>query len=155
MNLAAYHISAEHRNKIIEILGGEFALNAPDSLRDAFSSSAKGITESVMFSLATLPNSRYVSNFTFSPMPGNCGIVVSNGVFVHPEWRKRGLGKLLNLVRIDIASMLGYGALLCTDVLDNIPQQKILGSNGWADIYRFINPRTKNNISVHMYSVNQ
>lgn len=90
-----------------------------------------------------------VSSFELVPMINCCGIIVSTRVVVTEDFRNRGLGTILNSLRIDIARNLGYGLLLCTDVVDNIPQQRILIANGWKSIEEFINPRTKNRVAIH------
>lgn len=91
-----------------------------------------------------------VASWTLTPIPGCCGICVSTAALVRPDWRGKGLGKVLNRVRITQARIAGYGLLFCTDVLANEPQTKILIANGWKEIYRFINPRTKNTIGMHI-----
>jgi GNAT superfamily N-acetyltransferase len=83
-------------------------------------------------------------------MKNCCGICVSTAAFVDPKCRKNGLGRILNRVRIDLAKYMGYGLLLCTDVTRNKPQQRILESNGWKQLYTFINPRTKNEVAIHI-----
>lgn len=90
----------------------------------------------------------YVASFQLYPMINCCGICVSTQAEVVPAWRKHGLGTLLNAFRIDTARYLGYGLLLCTDVESNEYQRKILSRNGWMDLLKFINPRTKNAIFV-------
>ncbi len=82
-------------------------------------------------------------------MPGCCGICISTGSMVYPRFRKVGIGKLLNLLRKELATVLGYGLLICTDVITNDPQQKILDQNGWKHISSFRNPRTQNVVAIH------
>lgn len=89
-----------------------------------------------------------VASFQLYPMINCCGICVSTQAEVAPEYRGRGLGTLLNSLRIDIARYLGYGLLLCTDVDSNEYQRRILKKNGWKDIHTFLNPRTKNKIHI-------
>jgi len=83
------------------------------------------------------------------PMPGCCGIVISTGVTVNYAFQKRGLGTILNKLRITIAKDLGYGCMMCTDVTTNIAQSKILDKNGWSKLSSFINPRTNNVVNIH------
>jgi hypothetical protein len=94
-----------------------------------------------------------IAHFDLAPMPGCCGMVVSTAAMVYKKWRKKGLGTLLNKIRIDIAKFLGYGVMLCTDVLDNEPQQRILEKNGWFKVFEFDNPRTGNAIGVHVINL--
>jgi hypothetical protein len=89
-----------------------------------------------------------MSTFGLIEMPGCCGIAISTGAWIEHDYRKRGLGTLLNHVRLDIATDMGYSLLLCTDLFTNEPQRKILTKNGWLSLCRFRNKRTGNTISV-------
>jgi GNAT superfamily N-acetyltransferase len=92
--------------------------------------------------------SKIVSQFQLLQMPGCCGICISTGTYVNPEFRGKGVNVLLNNFRIDIAKDLGYGLLICTDLKSNIPQMKTLDKNGWKHIYEFKNPRTNNILNI-------
>lgn len=91
-----------------------------------------------------------ISNWSLVSMPGCCGCCISTGVYVVEHFQKKGLGTLLNRLRIDIARALGFGLLFCTDVVENDAQQKILTKNKWDFIYEFKNPRTNNQIGLHV-----
>lgn len=91
-----------------------------------------------------------VATFELRQMINCCGICVSTAAFVHEEWRGFGLGTAMNSLRIDIARAAGYSLLLCTDIVSNEPQMKILASNGWKEIYRFVNQGTGNTIGIHV-----
>lgn len=94
-----------------------------------------------------------LASFKLYPMIGCCGICVSTQAFVNPSFRGRGLGTLMNSIRIDIARYNGYSLLLCTDIEKNEPQRKILKSNGWKDIHKFINKRTQNTIFISVINL--
>ena len=89
-----------------------------------------------------------ISRFELAQMLGCCGICISTGTYVHPEFRGKGINSLLNNFRIAIAKDLGYGLLMCTDLKSNIPQMKTLDKNGWKHIHEFENPRTGNILNV-------
>lgn len=89
-----------------------------------------------------------VSQFKLIQIPGCCGICVSTGTRVYPDFRGKGVNILLNNFRIDIAKDLGYGLLMCTDLKSNTPQMKTLDKNGWKHIHEFENPRTGNILNV-------
>jgi GNAT superfamily N-acetyltransferase len=89
-----------------------------------------------------------VSQFKLIQMTGCCGICISTGTYVHPDFRGKGVNVLLNNFRIDIAKYLGYGLLMCTDLKSNTPQMKTLDKNGWKHIHEFKNPRTGNILNV-------
>lgn len=90
-----------------------------------------------------------VAFFQLSGMPGCCGVCVSHGASVYSQYRNKGLGTLLQLLRMDIARVNGYTVMLCTDRADNTYQNKILSKNGWPKIYDFTNKRTDNLINIH------
>lgn len=92
-----------------------------------------------------------VACFTLTQLPGCCGVLVSTGAWV--GYTGRGIGTLLNKLRIELAKNMGYGILMCTDLTDNIAQRRILEKNGWKDIYDFTNPRTGNHIAVSVYDI--
>lgn len=89
-----------------------------------------------------------VASFSLRQLPGCCGVLVSYHGRVYNPYRKMGIGTLLNQMKIDIARVWGYTTLLCTDVIDNQPQRKILGKNGWKDIHTFTNKRTGNLVAI-------
>ena len=89
-----------------------------------------------------------ISRFELAQMLGCCGICISTGTYVHPDFRGKGVNSLLNNFRIDIAKCLGYGLLMCTDLKSNTPQMKTLDKNGWKHIHEFENPRTKNILNI-------
>lgn len=89
-----------------------------------------------------------IASFTLVQLPGCCGVQVSTGAWVAPEYRRRGLGTILNELRIYLSRIQGYGCLLCTDLLSNTPQRRLLSKLGWKDIHTFQNPRTTNQIAI-------
>ena len=99
--------------------------------------------------LYSLIDNSLIASFVLADMPGCCGISISTQANVYPKFRNRGLGLLLNRVRIDIATQLGYGLLICTSLEMSDPQQKILKHNGWSKLLSFRNPRTNNVVCLH------
>ena len=89
-----------------------------------------------------------ISRFELAQMLGCCGICISTGTYVHPDFRGKSVNIILNNFRIDIAKHLGYGLLMCTDLKSNTPQMKTLDKNGWKNIREFKNPRTGNILNV-------
>ena len=101
-----------------------------------------------------ISNNTIISQFKLIQMIGCCGICVSTGVYVHNEYRNKGVNTILNNFRIDIAKELGYGLLLCTDVSNNTAEVKTLDKNGWKHVYNFKNPRTSNKINISIKELN-
>lgn len=98
-------------------------------------------------------NGLQISKFKLVQMTGCCGICVSTGNHISKEYRGKGLNKIFNQFRIDVASHLGYTVLLCTDVHNNQPQKKTLIRNGWKDIYSFTNKRTDNLVDISVINL--
>lgn len=95
----------------------------------------------------------YVSSFRFAHFPGCCGIVISTAAVVSEKYRHRGIGTILNRMRISIARRMGFGMIICTDLERNAPQRKVLKKNGWRDLWMFKNPRTGNALAVSAYDL--
>ena len=93
------------------------------------------------------------ASFSLAQLPGCCGVCVSYHASVAINIRRKGLGTLLCSIRKDIARALGYGCMLCTDVVKNEPQQRILVKNGWKEVHTFRNPRTWNDVNIHVVNL--
>lgn len=91
-------------------------------------------------------NKAPISQFSLRELPNCCGVIVSSGVYVNYPYRGRGAGTLLHQLRIEIAKALEYSTMLCSDVLHNTVQRKILRKNGWKDVYQFRNIRSGNEV---------
>jgi hypothetical protein len=89
-----------------------------------------------------------VSTFELYQMPHCCGIIVSCRAEVAPTYQRRRVGTLLNTMRQDIGRSLGYSLMLCTDIEQNVPQRRLLKTNGWRDLTSFVNRRTNNKVFI-------
>ena len=87
--------------------------------------------------------------FSMSMLEGCCGVVVSHRAWVTTSQRGKGVGALLNQIRCDIAKDQGYGKIMCTTIMDNERQIKILNKNGWELSDTFVNPKTGNTIGTY------
>lgn len=94
-------------------------------------------------------NSLLVCEFTLAEMPGCCGMGVSTGTYVSPEYRMKGLATALHELKDEIAVSLGLAALVCTIVDDQEAQHKVLTRNNWERTAKFNSIfKTGNPISV-------
>lgn len=89
-----------------------------------------------------------VASFELYKFPHCCAFMISCNSFVNFAYQNKGIGKLLNQFRIDIARELGFTALVCTDRDKNEIQRKLLKKNGWKDIYTVKNKRTNNVVHI-------
>lgn len=93
-----------------------------------------------------------VSTWRLYEMQHCCAFMISCNVNVNPTFRNKKIGTILNQLRQDIGRLLGYTAILCTDIETNVHQRKLLKTNGWKDIHSVVNKRTKN--LVHLSVIN-
>ena len=93
-------------------------------------------------------NERTVSSWKLYELPHCCAYMVSCNVQIALDFRNKKIGKILNLFRIEIGRQLGYTAILCTDIEQNVAQRKILKDNGWVDIHSLVNKITKNKVHI-------
>jgi len=100
-------------------------------------------------------NDKYVqvSTFKLYQLPHCCAFMVSCNALVMPEFRGKRIGTILNSLRQDIGRLLGYSAILCTDIEQNNNQRKLLKTNGWKDIYSLVNKRTNNRVYISVINI--
>jgi len=97
-------------------------------------------------------NMTVVSTFRLLEFPGCCGIALSTGAHVFPNFRNRGIGTILNKLRIEIARASGYTVMICTiNNRDGGLMERLLHKNWWEGVFSFVNKRTDNTIT--MYSI--
>jgi len=93
-----------------------------------------------------------VSGFRLIELPGCCGVVVSTGAYVDPRFRNKGIGTILNKLRVEIARARGYTVMICTiNDRDDGRMERLLRRNWWEEVFSFINKRTDNTVT--MYSI--
>lgn len=91
-----------------------------------------------------------ISQWQFSGLFGNCGVIVSSYANVQSYYQKCGWGTLLNKFRILLAKEMGYSAIMCTVINDNAHQIYILKRNKWEPAWSFKNRITGRNITFYM-----
>ncbi len=95
-------------------------------------------------------DTQMIAQFNLQQLQGCCAVCVSYHATVSVPFQKKGLGKLLNSLRQQIAFNQKYTVLLCTDRADNVPQQKILRKNKWKKLISFKNRKTNNDVNLHV-----
>lgn len=95
----------------------------------------------------------YVVRFSLSELPGCCGYLVSHNLRVCPEYRNRGVGKLFQEIKFEMAKTFGYTYLMCTTTQHNEVENHILTQYGWQQIHSGINARTSNQLYMWVKSV--
>ena len=95
-----------------------------------------------------------IASFKLAQMPGCCGLLVSYNSGVAPPFRNKGVASALHKIKIKMAKDWGYSAMMCTDIVGNKPQEKILTKNKWATIANFKNRhRTDNDVAVRFLEI--
>lgn len=98
---------------------------------------------------------RSIAYFRLNQLHGCCGVLVSNGASVVESFQNKGVGTVLAKLRIDLAKHFGYTTLLCTDIMTNEPQRKILAKLGWKDVHDFKNSRTNNQVAISILDLSK
>lgn len=121
----------------------------PDNFPDDPLELEKGLLEVVSFDVRTTPlaEGRVATpygKFTFQPMPGNCGIVVSTDTWIEYGMRNCGSASRLHIVKEALARKLGYSMMLSTTISTNVPQVVSAAKAGWKFVSHFTNKRSGN-----------
>lgn len=94
-----------------------------------------------------------ISTWKLYQLPHCCAFMISCNVEVKTAYRGKRIGTVLNLMRQDIGRILGYSAVLCTDISQNTHQRKLLATNGWKDIFDLVNKRTNNRVYLSVVNI--
>ena len=93
-----------------------------------------------------------IATFSLQELVGCCGVLVSYWSEVIPDYRKKGIGTDLLVIRMATARAMKYGLCLATVDQSNKTEVTLLLSQGWNKLREFRNPRTNNIIEI--YSIN-
>lgn len=129
-------------------------LNLSRGTIEVSSDSSYTIVNSI--SVTVIDNSIYnvIARFSLTELPGCCGVIVSHGTNINELYRGKGLGAKLAKIKQKLSKDWGYTVMICTDIAYNVPQRRILESNGWETAASFVNMRTDNDINIdvkHLY----
>lgn len=80
--------------------------------------------------------------------PGCSQIVVSNHAFVYPKHRGKGHGRHNHRLRLQRATDLGYDLIIATIRVGNEAEESIVKTEGWQEVFRFINSNTGNTVGI-------
>lgn len=74
----------------------------------------------------------HVSKFSVSFLPGCRSVMVFHGVVITPKFRNLGYGKILHKFRLALAKAMKCTTVVCTVVVGNSPERRILEEHGWV-----------------------
>ena len=83
------------------------------------------------------------ASFTFAPLYGCCGVVVSSA-----SKNLRLDSQLFHQIKAAVARWLGYSCMIATVECTNFPEVIGAGKNGWAFVDSFVNKRTNHTLGV-------
>lgn len=100
------------------------------------------------FIVKDIATNTVITSFGLYEFPSCCAFCVSTQAVVNERYRRRGINKLSNAFRQLLAQEQRYSALICTDIEHNEAERKTLLANGFKDIYRIKNKRTRNIVCI-------
>jgi len=100
----------------------------------------------IRFSITDETTGYTICDFFLSTFPGCCGIMISHNTYVDPIYRKKGISKILQTLKEEIAIETGFSLLLAVD-LENSISKDFLPKFKWYEIgKRFKNKRSGNEL---------
>ena len=107
----------------------------------------KGLDKPVVFKVLT-KNSKTIGEFTVAPVIGCCGLCISTGLFIYPEYRRTEYSKEFMEMKEWIPDYLGYSAVMATVQLKNIAELKSMTKRGYKIITNWNNSKTNNELGI-------
>lgn len=104
----------------------------------------KGLDKQVNFKLyrVSKTSKHEIGSFSFSPMPGCCGVVVSHFTYLHKDMRGQGLSDAFRQLKEDLAKALGYSMMIATTQMENLPAVGNMMKSKYHMPVTFTNKRT-------------
>ncbi len=91
----------------------------------------------------------HVGTFRLQHMAGCGGILLSHGAYVARTARGKGIGTLMQEMKVWLASKMEAGMLLATVIVGNEAEEGLLGKHGWKQVGPpFRNVHTENNVQM-------
>lgn len=103
-----------------------------------------------------LCHSEKVAEFHLAQMPGCCGLCVSYHTYIPIEWRRKGIGTILDKAKKKLAQDMEFSAMICTDAINagyGDDHQKIMKRGKWGKKFSFKNDRTKHMVYVYLRNI--
>lgn len=116
-------------------------------VEDGFSFTVEASGQGVKFE--AMKQGTEVVRFRLTPLPGNHGILVFNGMQVAEGYKGNGYGTLAQQIVLQWGKRYNAAMLLATTLSDNQPMRCILTRHGWVEVgIESVNPRTGNHFSM-------
>jgi hypothetical protein len=91
----------------------------------------------------------HVASFILEHLPNCGGILLSNNSWVNQAFRGKGVGSLMQEMKMWIASRLEASMLLATVIVGNEAEEALLGKHGWKQVGPpFRNVHTENDVQM-------
>ena len=108
---------------------------------------------SLGFLSAGLQSPHILHSFSIYQFPGCCALCISSGATTSWAYSNKGLNKLGIKIRIAIAGLTGYTAIMCTDIAHNSNSIKTIEGAGGKKLDDLVNRRTKNRVNIYIIRV--
>jgi hypothetical protein len=108
----------------------QFGLSFSPTLPETYDAMKNGVAN-----YRVLFENEEVSHFTLSPFPEIASICISSNVYVDYKYRKKGIGRILNNLRIEMCRAANVQILMCVVSNLNGPQNNICQGNGWKLVH--------------------
>ena len=91
----------------------------------------------------------HVASFILGHLPSCGGVLLSTDSWVNQEFQGKGVGSLMQEMKMWIANRLETSMLLATVIIGNEAEEALLGKHGWKPIgSRFRNCHTENDVQM-------
>lgn len=91
----------------------------------------------------------HVASFILEHLPSCGGILLSTNSWVNQSFRGKGVGSLMQEMKLWIASRLEASMLLATAIIGNEAEEALLGKHGWKQVGpSFRNVHTENDVQM-------
>jgi GNAT superfamily N-acetyltransferase len=90
-----------------------------------------------------------IAKFSLDSLQGCNGVLISHDLYVHPDFRGKGIASFFQKIKEEIAKEGNFSKLIATVNSTNCVEIHILEKYGWKRISFFVNKRTGNLVSVY------
>jgi hypothetical protein len=108
----------------------QFGLSFSPILSETFDAMKNGVAN-----YRVLFDDKEISHFTLSPFPHLNSICISSNAHIDYNYRKKGIGRILNNLRIEMCKGAAVYQLMCVVNNTNGPQNNICQGNGWKLVH--------------------
>jgi ribosomal protein S18 acetylase RimI-like enzyme len=91
-----------------------------------------------------------VAHFNYDSLNAAPGLIHSHSAWIHPDYRGKGIGRLLRELKDDCVKQYNGGIILCTVHQANAKQIHLLETCGWKRMFSYTNYKKCNHIYLYV-----